>query len=634
MATLNQKTDEIAALEKLQKDKAEWEQKLENSKGKPALIVEKIKNKIVEIKKAIREGGTTQKEVTAKQLADSLLKSRKKFLEMSKKDFFGVIKQLAKKPEYQFLLQMNRVEIVDDINRKAKPVGWRFSGRKNYKTPTPSQVKAGRANGSVYYEARPNRSDVSQARQLKKGGNVNDELIYCIYVTNTKNPNDNSELVAKVKAQGDAFLIRSELQKAAQHTPLVYDIKKKKYEDGGAIDINDLDIPVHYTMFEDDVYEYEDGGEIDINDLDIPVHYTMFEDDVYEYEDGGSVGNKKVINIDGYDYYLEKIDSTHFYLSNNKDNRGSAHHIGQHNGEPYYDEVRSWLKGGKKMSNGGGVTDYSGEYFSIRDFVDSNKGMDKIIAKLYKLKVDEVDNNLDGELGYDTEVIRKVLRGQGYRVTYNDNTEYIVVKKVNYEYAKGGFIAYADWDYDNQLGTFNSMQKMKEFAMKNKGKYNEIIFEDQYGDNIVVTKDDTDKDLNFLFSKMAKGGGVGLTPLKHEEFVKLAQEKGYKNKEEAAQEMGYRYNGEMWVDKRNEPYKKPKFANGGSISDSPFSVEIFKSKLRLDNEMPNASKGDFTTFQKAKEYAIDMIDSGNYFAYINSKSGYLWGVSNKGVEQF
>ena len=75
-------------------------------------------------------------------------------------------------------------------------------------------------------------------------------------------------------------------------------------------------------------------------------------------------------------------------------------------------------------------------------------------------------------------------------------------------YAKGGMIAYADWDYDNRLGTFSSMQKMKEFAMKNKGKYNEIIFEDEYGDNIVVTKNDTQKDLDYLFSEMSKGGST------------------------------------------------------------------------------------------------------------------------------
>ena len=79
---------------------------------------------------------------------------------------------------------------------------------------------------------------------------------------------------------------------------------------------------------------------------------------------------------------------------------------------------------------------------------------------------------------------------------------------------------------------------------------------------------------------------------------------------------------------------KKGFANGGAINDAPFSVEVFKTKLRFDNELTSSSKGDLPTFAKAKEFAIDMIDNGNYYAYIISKNGYLWGVDSKGVEQF
>lgn len=84
----------------------------------------------------------------------------------------------------------------------------------------------------------------------------------------------------------------------------------------------------------------------------------------------------------------------------------------------------------------------------------------------------------------------------------------------------------------------------------------------------------------------------------------------------------------------NYPKDTPLLANGGAVTDAPFSVEIFKTKLRLDNELTSSSKGDFPTFAKAKEFAIDMIDNGNYYAYIISKNGYLWGVSSNGVESF
>jgi len=61
-----------------------------------------------------------------------------------------------------------------------------------------------------------------------------------------------------------------------------------------------------------------------------------------------------VLHIDGQNWYLEKIDSTHFYMSNSPDYRGMAHHIGQHKGEPYYEEVREWLK--STFSEGGGIS--------------------------------------------------------------------------------------------------------------------------------------------------------------------------------------------------------------------------------------------------------------------------------------
>ena len=79
----------------------------------------------------------------------------------------------------------------------------------------------------------------------------------------------------------------------------------------------------------------------------------------------------------------------------------------------------------------------------------------------------------------------------------------------NREFAKGGLIAYADGDYDNRVGVFTSMLDAKKFAKANKWRYETITFEDEKSDNIVVSKDDTFKDIDFLFSNdFAKGGGI------------------------------------------------------------------------------------------------------------------------------
>jgi hypothetical protein len=80
-------------------------------------------------------------------------------------------------------------------------------------------------------------------------------------------------------------------------------------------------------------------------------------------KEGGGVGEKSynnpekathVLHVDGQSWFLEKIDSTHFYISNNRNSRGMAHHVGQHKGEEYYNEVKQWLND-TKMAKGGFV---------------------------------------------------------------------------------------------------------------------------------------------------------------------------------------------------------------------------------------------------------------------------------------
>jgi hypothetical protein len=89
---------------------------------------------------------------------------------------------------------------------------------------------------------------------------------------------------------------------------------------------------------------------------------TFIDSDESKMADGGNLEkgynnpekSTHVLHIDGGNWYLEKIDSTHFYMSNNPNSRGMAHHVDQHRGEPYYEEVRSWLKS-TKFAEGGRI---------------------------------------------------------------------------------------------------------------------------------------------------------------------------------------------------------------------------------------------------------------------------------------
>ena len=85
--------------------------------------------------------------------------------------------------------------------------------------------------------------------------------------------------------------------------------------------------------------------------------YSDFADlDEGYYKNGGGVGDVYKL-IDGENtWYLTYLDSTHFFLSNTKEYKGSPYHIGEFRSRPFYNEVLSWLNSNKgKMANGGGV---------------------------------------------------------------------------------------------------------------------------------------------------------------------------------------------------------------------------------------------------------------------------------------
>jgi hypothetical protein len=189
----------------------------------PEKVKIKIRAKIARLKKEAK--GIP---MTAKQLANNVLRQKQKIKQLSKTDFNSLIRQLSKKPEYSFLKSMTKDEIVRDLARKAKPVGWRYKGKGDYRNPTKRDI-ANRKSTGVYWEARRDRSDVSQAAQLEKGGKI-------IHVKNDYNHNGkfmltygdeiiednfNSWKEAKTWAIKKGYLVgKDEFEKGGKVTPL------------------------------------------------------------------------------------------------------------------------------------------------------------------------------------------------------------------------------------------------------------------------------------------------------------------------------------------------------------------------------------------------------------------------------
>ena len=150
----------------ISRDIATFERKLAEA-GDNAVLKEALNKKLVKLKQELKGG-----QMSTRQLASNLLGARRKISALSGTEFRALILRLSKKPEYAFLKRYSNQKVRDDMERPAKPVGYRFKGRGNYDKPTPRQIRKGKADGTVYYEARPRRSDVNRVIQLGKGGRI------------------------------------------------------------------------------------------------------------------------------------------------------------------------------------------------------------------------------------------------------------------------------------------------------------------------------------------------------------------------------------------------------------------------------------------------------------------------------
>jgi hypothetical protein len=193
------KTEAIAALER------------KIAEAKSEIAKKALKEKLERLKQEAQDS-----DVEANKLAVVLLKQRKKIKELAQKDFDALIRRLANKPQYSFLKNYTRDEIVRDMSRKAKPVGWRFKGKNNYKIPSKKQVTEGVKKGNVYYENRPKQSDVSFPAQLGKGGgiNMNNNCIVAIV-----------QMVDKINEVRDYYIYDNKLIIILQDELMVYAVE-------------------------------------------------------------------------------------------------------------------------------------------------------------------------------------------------------------------------------------------------------------------------------------------------------------------------------------------------------------------------------------------------------------------------
>lgn len=165
--------------------KAEIKKAVKVVKAAKATKVER-KEAVKKVEKKVRE----RKEVSVKRT-----RRGKKI-----KEIIGELdKLIAKNKKLKEKYAGKGVDVKRDAGRSAKPFGYRFVGKHDYRVPTADQIKKGKKRGTIDYEGRPNRSDVypKRAAKLADGGEVR-------YVDEFTN-NDGIEISTSVSEDGKKF---------------------------------------------------------------------------------------------------------------------------------------------------------------------------------------------------------------------------------------------------------------------------------------------------------------------------------------------------------------------------------------------------------------------------------------------
>ena len=166
-AAFDEETDE--------ETKARYKKKIDQFKAQLGEVKEEIKEEKKEIaeqkqeiKEAIKEVKSAEKSVrkTAIKKAKTATKEREKIIQTKegrKKKMDTMMTTLERLIEKNKQLRTKykgkKVDLERDSGRPAKPFGYRFKGKYDYRVPTKAQVKAGKKRGTIDYEARPNRAD-------------------------------------------------------------------------------------------------------------------------------------------------------------------------------------------------------------------------------------------------------------------------------------------------------------------------------------------------------------------------------------------------------------------------------------------------------------------------------------------
>jgi hypothetical protein len=147
---------------KIEQDIKEQEKEVKEDKKESEQEKKEVKKAIQEVEKVAKRKTPIKRAPIAPKIK---IQEKKREVKQEKRQ--GKIKQIM--TDLEKLVEKNKqlrekykgkgVDLEKDAGRSAKPFGYRFRGKHDYRVPTEAQVKSGLKRGTIDYEARPNRSD-------------------------------------------------------------------------------------------------------------------------------------------------------------------------------------------------------------------------------------------------------------------------------------------------------------------------------------------------------------------------------------------------------------------------------------------------------------------------------------------
>jgi chemotaxis protein histidine kinase CheA len=198
-------------ISKLEETLKDVKQEIKEEKKEIAEQKKDIKQATKEVKSAQKEVRKTAiKKVAAKQVERKQVVTRKAKRKTKIKTIISDLDKLINKnKELKAKYKDKGVDLKKDAARSAKPFGYRFVGKHDYRVPTEAQVRRGLKRGTIDYEARPNRSDkypkatvkLADGGMMADGGMTKEKDFYL--VENFKGENYTVHYNALITPTGD-----------------------------------------------------------------------------------------------------------------------------------------------------------------------------------------------------------------------------------------------------------------------------------------------------------------------------------------------------------------------------------------------------------------------------------------------